>query len=50
MPGLFIYLFKTESNKKQNKFSAWAQDSHGDDEPRTLQLLSEPGKLQVFPS
>ena len=41
---LFIYLFKTESNKKQ-KFSAWAQENHDDDEPRTLRLLSEPGNL-----
>jgi hypothetical protein len=27
-----LYLFKTESNKKQ-KFSAWAQENHDDDEP-----------------
>ena len=31
-------------------FSAWAQDNHGDDETRTLQLLSESGKLQIDPS
>ena len=41
---IFIYLSKTESNKKQ-KFSAWAQENHDDDEPRTLRLLSEPGNL-----